>query len=70
MSVDPYEGTVVGRDPITKTLVAQMLAKHPDDTNEQISDRIVRAFRSLAGPDADVPMTPEIVARWRPEVTR
>lgn len=59
---------ITGRDPLEKTLVASMIAAHPDDTDEQINERIWRAFRSMGDPDADVPMTAEIVARWRPEV--
>ena len=62
-------GQIVGRDPLEKTLVETMVAAHPGDTDEQISARIVRAFRSMGDPDADVPMTAETVARWRPEVT-
>ena len=61
---------ITGRDPLEKTLVETMVAAHTGDNDDQIAARIVRAFRSMGDPDADVPMTAEIVARWRPEVAR
>jgi len=70
VSADPYEDTVVGRDPLTKTIAQGFIRDYPLESDEQIAERIQRAARSLGGPDAEVPMTPEIVARWRPEVTR
>lgn len=59
---------IMGRDPLEKTLVQQMIASHPGDSDEQISARIVRACRSMGDPDADVPMSAAVVARWRPEI--
>lgn len=60
MSVDPFEHEIVGRDPLSKTLVEAMVDAHPDFTDEQISDLI----RKHSGCPVDA-MTPEIVARWR-----
>lgn len=64
VSVDPFEGKIVGRDPLSKTLVEALVEAHPDWSDEQISERINRQVC----PDDTGVMTPEIVAYWRPEV--
>lgn len=69
MSVDPYEGTVVGRDPITKTIVATFAARYPHLNDVELCEWILKAGRG-AGADLSEEMTPAIVARWRPEATR
>jgi uncharacterized membrane protein len=61
---------IVGRDPVEKTLVEMTVEAYPGDSDEQVAARIVRAFRNMGDPDAEVPMTAEVVARWRPDVSR
>ena len=63
--VDPYEGTVVGRDPLTKTMVASFAAKYPDLSDEDLCERILTAARGLGGELSSDVMNPEIVAYWR-----
>ena len=52
---------VVGRDPVGKTIVEQLVGSHPGWTDEQIAARINREY--------DKPViTVAEVAEWRPEV--
>lgn len=67
--VDPFEDTVMGRDPITKTMVERFAVDSADLSDEELCERILRAGRSMGADLSDV-MTPEIVARWRPEAAR
>jgi hypothetical protein len=63
MSADPYAGTVVGRDPLAKTMTEMMVAAHPDWTDVQVAERINREYSSPV-------ITVAEVAYWRPEVAR
>ncbi len=58
----------LNRDPIDKTVVEAFDAHYPDESDEQIYARIVRACRSAGNPDAEIPMTVETVTRLRAEV--
>ena len=58
-----------GRQPITKTMVEDFAADAPDLSDTDLCERILKAARSMGADLSDV-MTPEIVARWRPGVTR
>ena len=69
MSIDPFEDAVVGRDPITKTMVERFAVDSQDLSDEELCERILRAGRSMGADLSDV-MTPETVTRWRPEVAR
>ncbi|MFI5938077.1 hypothetical protein [Actinoplanes sp. NPDC051494] len=58
---------IMGRDPLEKTMVESFVREYPQESDEQIAERMSRAARSLGG-DLDELVTAEIVARWRPEV--
>lgn len=49
---------IVGRDPIAKTLVEQMIAAHPDWTDAQVAERINREYE-------DAIINAAEVAHWR-----
>jgi hypothetical protein len=67
MSID-YTGSVVGRDPIGKTIVESFLAKYPDESDEQIHARMCKAWNSLAS-TGDMPVTVDEITHWRAEAT-
>lgn len=54
---------IVGRDPVGKTITLNLIAAHPDWSDEQVSARINREY-------TDPVITAEEVAHWRPEVTQ
>jgi hypothetical protein len=63
--VDPYEGTITHRDPLTKTMVESFAAQYPDLSDVELCERILQAARGLGGDLSSDVMSPEIVAYWR-----
>ena len=63
--VDPFEGTITHRDPLTKTMVENFAATYPDLSHEDLCERILKAARGLGGDLSSDVMNPQIVAYWR-----
>lgn len=62
MTVD-YTRGVVGRDPVAKVIVRDLLAAHPGWSDAQVSDRINQEYTSPV-------ITVDEVAHWRREVAQ
>ncbi|GAA0494340.1 hypothetical protein Ade02nite_20400 [Paractinoplanes deccanensis] len=54
-------------DRIARAIVSSIAARYPDESDQQLFDRIVRASRSAGNPEAEIPLTVEAVSRLRGE---